>query len=393
MSRIDDLIYELCPDGVEHLPLKDVVSDFIVPMRDRPKTFDGDIPWCRIEDVESMVIEGSKSRLAVSQAVIESMNLKVMPVGTVIASCSASLGTYAIVGQPLVTNQTFIGLVCGERLFNRFLLYVMHTKTDALRMVSTTGTIAYISRKKFEQLVIPVPPLEVQREIVRVLDKFNQLEIELEAELDARRTQYDYFFRNLLSFRAGEAKELTLGDIGRVAMCKRVFKSETSDSGDVPFFKIGTFGGTPDAYISRELFDSYREKFSFPRRGDVLISAAGTIGRTVVYDGEAAYFQDSNIVWLDHDESIVTNAYLRHWYKVIEWVTDGGTIRRLYNSNLLRARILVPPRAEQDRITKILDRFDALINDIRIGLPAELDARRKQYEYYRDRLLTFKEAV
>lgn len=393
MSRIDDLIYELCPDGAEHLPLKDVVSDFIVPMRDRPKTFDGDIPWCRIEDVESMVIEGSKSRLAVSQAVIESMNLKVMPVGTVIASCSASLGTYAIVGQPLVTNQTFIGLVCGERLFNRFLLYVMHTKTDALRMVSTTGTIAYISRKKFEQLVIPVPPLEVQREIVRVLDKFNQLEIELEAELDARRTQYDYFFRNLLSFRAGEAKELTLGDIGRVAMCKRVFKSETSDSGDVPFFKIGTFGGTPDAYISRELFDSYREKFSFPRRGDVLISAAGTIGRTVVYDGEAAYFQDSNIVWLDHDESIVTNAYLRHWYKVIEWVTDGGTIRRLYNSNLLRARILVPPRAEQDRITKILDRFDALINDIRIGLPAELDARRKQYEYYRDRLLTFKEAV
>lgn len=228
---------------------------------------------------------------------------------------------------------------------------------------------------------------------MRVLDKFTQLEIELEAELDARRTQYDYFFRNLLSFRAGEAKELTLGDIGRVAMCKRVFKSETSDSGDVPFFKIGTFGGTPDAYISRELFDSYREKFSFPRRGDVLISAAGTIGRTVVYDGEATYFQDSNIVWLDHDESIATNAYLRHWYKVIEWVTDGGTIRRLYNSNLLRARILVPPRAEQDRITKILDRFDALVNDIRIGLPAELDARRKQYEYYRDRLLTFKEAV
>ena len=98
-------------------------------------------------------------------------------------------------------------------------------------------------------------------------------------------------------------------------------------------------------------------------------------------------------MWLDHDESIVTNAYLKHWYKVIEWVTDGGTIRRLYNSNLLRARILVPPRAEQDRITKILDRFDALVNDIRIGLPAELDARRKQYEYYRDRLLRFKEAV
>nr|WP_282442851.1 MULTISPECIES: restriction endonuclease subunit S [unclassified Micrococcus] len=240
---------------------------------------------------------------------------------------------------------------------------------------------------------IPVPPPEIQCEIVRVLDKFTQLEVELEAELEARRAQYDYFFRDLLSFGSDEAKELTLGDIGRVAMCKRVFKSETSDNGDVPFFKIGTFGGPPDAYISRELFESYRENFSFPSRGDVLISAAGTIGRTVVYDGEEAYFQDSNIVWLDHDESIVTNAYLRHWYKVIQWATDGSTIRRLYNSNLLRARILVPPPAEQDQIVEVLDKFDALVNDISIGLPAELNARRKQYEYYRDRLLTFKEAA
>src|SRR5690606_30284777 len=101
---------------------------------------------------------------------------------------------------------------------------------------------------------------------------------------------------------------------GRVAMCKRVFKSETSPVGDIPFYKIGTFGGTADSYITTELYRDYRAKYSFPKKGDVLISAAGTIGRAIPYDGEPAYFQDSNIVWLDNDESIVTNEYLCHWY-------------------------------------------------------------------------------
>ncbi|WP_058037404.1 restriction endonuclease subunit S [Rhodococcus sp. KB6] len=240
---------------------------------------------------------------------------------------------------------------------------------------------------------IPVPPLEVQQEIVRVLDQFTQLEAELEAELEARRAQYDHYFRRLLSFAPGEAEEYVLGDIGRVAMCKRIFKNETSDTGEVPFFKIGTFGGEPDAFISRGLFDSYRAKYSFPRPGDVLISAAGTIGRAVTYNGESAYFQDSNIVWLDHDESIVSNAYLKHWYRVVPWATDGGTIKRLYNANLLRATILVPPRPVQARIVETLDKFDALVNNISVGLPAELAARRKQFEYYRDRLLTFEEVT
>lgn len=125
------------------------------------------------------------------------------------------------------------------------------------------------------------------------------------------------------------------------------------------------------------------------KRGDVLISAAGTIGRTVPYDGEPAYFQDSNIVWIDSDESIVLNSYLCHWYRVIEWATDGGTIRRLCNENIRKARIAIPSLEEQQYIVELLDRFDALVNDLSSGIPAELVTRRKQYENYRDRLLTF----
>ncbi len=173
-------------------------------------------------------------------------------------------------------------------------------------------------------------------------------------------------------------------------MCKRIMKAETAPIGDVPFYKIGTFGKKPDAYISREKFEAYRKAYSFPKKGDILISAAGTIGRTVIYDGEDAYYQDSNIVWIDNDESTVLNRYLFYCYQLQPWaVSEGGTIARLYNDNISKARICVPPIEEQKRIIAILDRFDTLCTDLSTGLPAEIEARQKQYEYYRDKLLTF----
>lgn len=174
-------------------------------------------------------------------------------------------------------------------------------------------------------------------------------------------------------------------------MCKRIFKDQTSSAGDIPFYKIGTFGKTPNSFISKQIYDEYRRKYSFPKKGDLLLSASGTIGRTVVYDGEDAYFQDSNIIWLDNDERIVTNKFLFHIYKIVKWQTEGGTIQRLYNDNFNKIKIPVPEIEEQNRIVSILDKFEKLVNDISEGLPAEINARRKQYEYYRTKLLTFQE--
>ena len=154
-----------------------------------------------------------------------------------------------------------------------------------------------------------------------------------------------------------------LGDVGEPLMCKRILKSQTFDVGDVPFYKIGTFGGIADAYISRGLYESFRRKYPYPRKGDVLLSAAGTIGRTVVYDGKDGYFQDSNIVWVDNDEMLVSNDYLYWWYKVISWNTeDGGIVTRLYNNNLKASLIVVPPLAEQRRIAGALSDVDELIS-------------------------------
>ena len=139
-----------------------------------------------------------------------------------------------------------------------------------------------------------------------------------------------------------------------------------------------------------ELYEKYKKDYSYPKKGDILISAAGTIGRTVVFDGKPAYFQDSNIVWIDNDESIVLNRYLYYYYQLQPWkASTGGTIARLYNDNIRDAVISVPSLSEQECIVGILDRFDALCNDLSSGLPAEIEARQKQYEYYRDRLLNF----
>ena len=184
---------------------------------------------------------------------------------------------------------------------------------------------------------------------------------------------------------------IELGTVGKVSMCKRIMKAETSTTGDVPFFKIGTFGKKPDCYISRDKFEEYKEKYAYPKKGDILISASGTIGRTVIFDGKDAYYQDSNIVWIANDESIVLNRYLYYYYQTQPWnVSSGGTIARLYNDNISKTRIIVPSIEEQTRIISILDRFDSLCNDLTSGLPAEIEARQKQYEYYRDKLLSFK---
>ena len=149
----------------------------------------------------------------------------------------------------------------------------------------------------------------------------------------------------------------TLGEIGKVSMCKRIFKEETTAIGDIPFYKIGTFGKEPDAFIPNQTYNEYRAKYSFPKKGDVLISASGTIGRRLRYGGEPAYFQDSNIVWIDNDEQQVLNDYLYHFYGACEWnSTKGATISRLYNDNLRRIAIGFPKSLpEQQRIVGLLD--------------------------------------
>lgn len=160
-------------------------------------------------------------------------------------------------------------------------------------------------------------------------------------------------------------KTIKLGEIGNVCMCKRVLKEQTSSTGDIPFYKIKSFGNEADSFISKKLFDELKSKYSYPKKGDILLSAAGTIGKTVIFDGNDSYFQDSNIVWIDNNEKKVTNDYLYYFYQTNPWkITHGSTILRLYNDNIRNTKITYPENIEeQKRLTKILKIIDNKINN------------------------------
>ena len=150
-------------------------------------------------------------------------------------------------------------------------------------------------------------------------------------------------------------------DVGCVSMCKRIFKTQTTDIGEVPFFKIGTFGKTADSYITKKLFNEYKAKFSYPEKGDILISASGSIGRIVEFSGKDEYFQDSNIVWLKHNKEI-SNEFLKQLYQIVKWYgIEGTTIQRLYNSNILNTEFKMPSIDEQNKISSLLNCIDNLI--------------------------------
>lgn len=230
-----------------------------------------------------------------------------------------------------------------------------------------------ITDAELMRLPIAWPSLAEQERIVEILMQCDKIiELKRERIIELKRLKKECL-RTMLPVNGCDKPEKRFpgftdaweqrkfGDVGSVSMCKRIFKNETSDVGDIPFYKIGTFGGEPDAYISRELFDEYREKFSYPDAGDVLLSASGTIGRIVEFKGEEAYFQDSNIVWLSHDKSI-SNKFLKVLYPTVKWDgIEGSTIKRLYNDNFLKTQFMMPKVEEQERIGEYFEQLDHLI--------------------------------
>ena len=177
---------------------------------------------------------------------------------------------------------------------------------------------------------------------------------------------------------------IRLGEIGKISMCKRILKSQTNEFSGIPFYKISTFGDIPTVYIDEKIYREYKEKYSYPKKGDILISAAGTIGKTVIFDGEDSYFQDSNIVWIENDESKVTNQFLYYFLQTNPFITtNGSTIKRLYNDNLRDTKIPnVPSIQQQNQITDILGALDKKIQ-INNQINQELEAMAKTlYDYW-----------
>lgn len=249
----------------------------------------------------------------------------------------------------------------------RFFMYLLCHYND-LKLIEQYGkglTIKHLNQTAFRNIPVSIPSLPVQRRIAAILSSADKVIASTQKVIDKLKQIKQGMMETLLNEQCimnnVQWRKVKLGEVGKISMCKRVFSFETSTEGEIPFYKIGTFGKVADAFISKQLYEEYKNKFSYPKVGDILISASGTIGRTVVYNGEPSYFQDSNIIWIDNDETIVLNQFLYYLYKTISWNLEGSTIARLYNDNFNKIDISIPDLAEQRRIAQILQGIDKKI--------------------------------
>ena len=383
MSRIDDLIAEYCPDGVKHQTLGEI-GEFIrgngIQKRDFRDSGFGCIHYGQIYTYYGLFADHTKSFIDPNLA---EKRKKAYKGDLVIATTSeneedvckacAWLGEepIAISGDAYIfrhhQNPKYISYCFQSELFqSQKKKYI--TGTKVLRV--NGGAMAKIH--------VPVPPLPVQEEIVRILDSFSSLEAELEAELEARRKQYTHYRDELLKFE--RVLIASLGELCKISVGRK--NGTAGEFGEYPYVNAGT---SMSGFVNE--WSEEGDCVTTPSRGQ------GGMG-FVAY--QASRFWCGPLCYVmrsKHSDVMIKYVYYylcSHKADILGLVHEGGT-PAINKSELAGLRILVPPFEEQQRIVSILDRFDKLTNDLSSGLPAEIEARHKQYEYYRDRLLSFDE--
>lgn len=402
MSRIDDLIRQHCPKGVEFRPLGEIgelVRGNGMPKSDFVESGVGCIHYGQIYTYYGTWTTTTTSFVPPEKA---AKLAKVDPGDLIITNTSENLDdvckSVAWLGdEQIVTGGHATVLKHGQN--PKYLSYYLQTAqfhADKRRFATGTKVID-VSAKSLAKIRVPVPPLDVQREIVRVLDLFQSLE----AELEARRRQYALVRSSLLTFTSDRAEDSTLGEI-----CTKVTSGGTPLAtrrayydGDIPWLRTQEVRYTDivdtEVKITQTALENSAARWVPANSVIVAISGAGvTRGRVAV--NRIPLTTNQHCCALQVDQRRAHHRYVFHWL-VMHY--DGLRARGQGNRSDLNMGIVksypisVPPLTEQQRIVAILDKFDSLVNDLSVGLPAELAARRQQYEYYRDRLLSFPEAA
>ena len=401
MSNLEELIEKLCPDGVEYKTIRDICKKIAsggTPTASKSEYYNGYIPWLRTQEVDWKDILDTE--IKITELGYNNSSTKWIPKNCVIvAMYGATAAKVAINKIPLTTNQACCNLEIDERIAEYKYVYYWLCKEYINLKSLGQGSQHNINANIIKNYKLPVPPLEVQREIVRILDNFTFLTAELAAELAARQKQYEYYRDKLLTPKA-EIKTVELGEVCTFvrgpfggALKKEIFKPH----GYAVYEQQHAIYRTLDFryFIDKKKFDELK-RFSI-KPGDMIVSCSGTIGKTFIIpeDAPEGVINQALLKLTPHDELNVF--YLQYFFentisKELNGVARGGAIKNVPSVSELKAiKIPVPSLDVQERLVQVLDNFDAICSDLNIGLPAEIEARQKQYEYYRDKLLTFKE--
>lgn len=345
------------------------------PLKSKKEYYaNANIPWLLSGEVNIRNITESKN--FISKLGLENSSARIFPKNSVlIAMYGATAGQVGILRFEAASNQAVCAIYPNDTFISEFLYYFFLNEKERLIAKAVGNAQPNISQVKIKDTEVPIIPIEEQQTIVAKLDQafaaIDQAKANIEKNITNAKELFQsklnqIFAKNTLSTLSenNEGWEIkTLGELGKVSMCKRILKNQTLPKGEIPFYKIGTFGKEPDAYISKEIFEEYSTKYSYPKKGQILLSASGTIGRTVIFDGKPSFFQDSNIVWIDNNEDKVLNDFLYQFYKVCDWnPSKGATISRLYNDDLRRIKISFPNIEEQKRLIPQIEKLQEQTN-------------------------------
>ena len=406
MTKLEQLIEQLCPDGVEYKTIGELSSyrrgSFPQPYG-KSEWYDGEgsMPFVQVADIgnDMRLISDTKrkiSALAQPKSVFA-------PKGSIVISLQGSIGRIAITQYDAYIDRTVaIFNKVSKALINKYFVYQLQRIFGIKERTARGSTIKTITKEEFTSFLIPVPPLEVQAEIVRILDTFTELTteltIELTTELANRKKQYEYYlndvFRNVQAEYEPMEKYFPFIRNGFVGTVTSFFTDAEHGVRYLEGKNIhnGVISDNEILYVTKDFHKKHIRNELKP--DDILMVQSGHVGECAVV-GEKYAGANCHALIIMSNGGNINSKYVTYYFmsaegkRKLEMITTGGTIKHILASGMKKVTIPVPPIEEQHRIVAILDRFDRLCNDISEGLPAEIKARQKQYEYYRDKLLTF----
>lgn len=403
MNKIDRLLAEMCPDGVDFKTVEEIFNlrNGYTPAKSNEEFWSkGDVPWFRMEDIrENGKVLHSAIQNISSTAV---KGGKLFPENSILVATSATIGEHALVTVPHLSNQRFTNLSLKEEFLGRYNIKFLYYYADILDEWCTKNTtkssFSSVDMRKFKKFSFPLPPLEIQREIVNILDNF----VKLEAELEARKKQYEFYREQLLSFapRATHTDRQGWQLMPLGSLC--TYSKNTVESTELD---QTTFVGVDNLLAHKQgrrdatyFANTARLKSFSP--GDVLIGNIRPYLRKIwLSDRNGGCSGDVLPLVRRTDSPPILPEFLyqalssEDFFRYMTDTAKGAKMPRGDKNAILNFKVPVPPITRQEEIVGILSKFETLVNDLSSGLPAEIAARRQQYEYYRDQLLTFERKV